>query len=58
MEANRVQIIFPVDRIPNNMYKALRSNGFIYCRSESAFQRKFSTCAYHIAKDFLEKMEM
>lgn len=57
IEANRVQIIFP-ERIPADLYKALRSKGFVYCKSEGAFQRKFNSWAYHIAKDFLETMEM
>src|SRR6266542_2925316 len=58
VEANRVQILFPVERIPNDMYKALRHKGFIYCRSEGAFQRMLNPHAYRIAKDFLETMEM
>ena len=57
-EANRVQIIFPVERIPTDMYKALRKKGFVYCKSESAFQRQLNNWAYHIAKDFLEQMEV
>ena len=56
-EANRVQIIFP-ERIPNDMYKALRKKGFVFCKSESAFQRQLNSWAYHIAKEFLEQMEM
>ena len=56
-EANRVQIIFP-ERIPNDMYIALRHKGFVYCKTERAFQRKLNSWAYYVAKDFLETMEM
>ncbi len=38
---NRVQIIFK-DRVTKETFKFLRSSGFVYSKSEKAFQRKFN----------------
>jgi hypothetical protein len=55
VEANRVQLIFP-DRVSKETYSALRKAGFIYCKSESAFQRKLNRQGIVAAKRFLEIM--
>ena len=52
VEANRVQLIFPA-RLSKEQYKQIRHFGFIYCKSENAFQRKLDNYAVTRAKDFV-----
>jgi len=47
-EANRVQLFFP-SRLSKEAYQLVRSNGFVWCRSESAFQRQLNSYAVRLA---------
>ncbi|MBT2561327.1 DUF3560 domain-containing protein [Pedobacter sp. ISL-68] len=49
-EANRVQIFFP-SRLSKEAYKKVRGHGFVWCRSESAFQRQLNNHAVWLAKN-------
>jgi len=52
-EANRMQLIFP-GKPAEDVRKQLRRNGFIWCRSEGAWQRKLNGNGIFAAKYFLE----
>lgn len=52
--ANRVQLFFP-DTLNQEEYKEVRRNGFIWCKSENAFQRKISGTANRNAVELAKK---
>lgn len=53
VEENRVQILFP-GKPAADMIKKLRSNGFVWCPSSMAWQRKRSSHAMYLAKEILK----
>ncbi|UOE51316.1 DUF3560 domain-containing protein [Mucilaginibacter sp. SMC90] len=53
-EANRVQLFFP-SRLSKEAYRFVRSYGFVWCRSESAFQRQLNNYAVRLAKELAGK---
>lgn len=55
-EVGRVQLKFP--GIPDEeKRKVMKSNGFVYCRSEGAWQRKLNSWAILTAKGLAEKLQ-
>lgn len=53
-EANRVQLFFP-SRLSKDAYKTVRRSGFVWCRSEMAFQRQLNNHAVWLAKDLANR---
>lgn len=41
-DIDRVQLLFPNGRVDNELYKKLRSNGYVYSPTNKAFQRKIT----------------
>ena len=48
-DIDRVQILFPSGRVPKELYSDLRSNGWVFSPTNSAFQRKITPQAIHNA---------
>lgn len=55
VEANRLQLFFP-ERLSKEHYKTVRQGGFVWCRSEQAFQRQLSPRAFSSAKYLLRTL--
>lgn len=55
VEANRLQLFFP-GRLSKEDYKKVRQAGFIWCRSEQAFQRLLKPYAFSSAKYLLQHL--
>ncbi|BAV04427.1 protein of unknown function [Filimonas lacunae] len=53
-EVGRVQLKFG-SRVPEEVYRTLRKHGFVYCKSEGAFQRKITGNGVFAAKMFLKQ---
>lgn len=53
-EANRTQLFFN-DRLTKEEYKQVRSMGFVWCKSESAFQRQLCSLSNRRAIDYAKK---
>ena len=56
-DIDRVQIMFNTGRVPNELYKKLRSNGYVYSPSNKAFQRKITPQAISNAKYLFKPTE-
>ena len=56
-QADRVQIMFNTGRVPAELYKKLRHNGYVYSPSNKAFQRKITPQAISNAKYLFKPTE-
>lgn len=54
-EIERLQIIYPEGRVNNTTYRELRSHGFVFSRTNNAFQRPLNDNARRSAKRFIFK---